>query len=176
MTAGELSLRRATVADTAPILKLINELAVRQVMLPRSPASVLENLRDFVVAEQNGAFVGCGALHIVWSDLAEIRSIAVAPDAQKSGIGFAMAEELLDDARALGIARVFAFTYVAEFFAKLGFHEVEHESLPHKVFSDCMNCPKFTQCDEIAVMRVLDAEAPVTIERAVSEVPLPRRR
>lgn len=168
-------IRKATVADAAPILKLVNELAVQQVMLPRSPASVLENIRDFVIAEIDGQFAGCGALHIVWSDHAEIRSIAVNPALQTKGLGRAMAEQLIEEAKQLKIAKLFAFTYVPGFFAKLGFHQVEHETLPHKVFHDCMNCPKFTQCDEIAVVRVLDEKPQVSITRAISEVPMPTK-
>ncbi len=170
-----LTIRKARVADATRILGLVNELAVRQVMLPRSPASVLENIRDFVVAEQDGEFVGCGALHIVWSDLAEIRSIAVDPDAQTRGIGKRMAETLIDEAQDLGIAKLFAFTYVPGFFDKLGFAVVEHDTLPHKVFQDCMNCPKFQACDEIAVERVLDETNSVSLRREVSELPRPAR-
>lgn len=175
---GGLSVRKANVADAKSILGLVNELAVRQVMLPRSPASVLECIRDFVVAELDGRFVGCGALHVVWSDLAEIRSIAVSPDVQTRGIGQLMAETLIEEARELKVAKLFAFTYVARFFEKLEFEVVEHETLPHKVFSDCMNCPKFQACDEIAVVRVLDADSAISMNREVSDLPnvMPSRR
>jgi amino-acid N-acetyltransferase len=150
-----LVLRSARVDDVGDMLELVNELAAAGVMLPRSPASVVENLRDFVVATVDDKFVGCGALAIIWTDLAEIRSIAVAPEYRAHGIGRQIAEELLRIADDLGIARVMAFTYVVGFFEKLGFRVVEHAHLPHKVFNDCLNCPKFHKCDEIAVLKEL---------------------
>lgn len=152
-----VTIRRAVLADAQPILELVNGLALEQIMLPRSPGSVIENIRDFVVAEEGGRFVGCGALHVVWTDLAEIRSIAVVPEHHKRGFGRLMAERLVADAEELGVARLFAFTYAPGFFRKLEFEVVEHASLPHKVFGDCRNCPKFMACDEIAMQRVLDA-------------------
>jgi len=170
-----VKIRKAVLADAQPILELVNELALRQIMLPRSPGSVIENIRDFVIAEEGGRFVGCGALHVVWADLAEIRSIAVAPEQQKRGFGRLMAERLIEEARELGVARLFAFTYSPGFFGKLDFEVVEHASLPHKVFGDCRNCPKFLACDEIAMQRVLDpaAVAPGGFARA-SDLMLPR--
>ena len=148
-------LSRATIAHVEPIMELVNGLAADGVMLPRSPASIVEKLRDFVVAYVDGEFAGCGALAVIWTDIAEIRSIAVDPRFQKFGIGRDIALRLIDDAEELGIARVMAFTYVTGFFEKLGFGVVEHSSLPHKVFTDCLNCPKFHKCDEIAVVKVL---------------------
>jgi len=154
-----LVVRPATLRDVPSILALVNRLAQQQVMLPRSPASVIEGIRDFRVAEVDGDFVGCGALHVVWADLAEVRSLAVDPDAQRSGAGRAMVEALVSDAQALGVPRLFAFTYVPGFFEKLSFHVVQHEALPHKVFKDCLHCPKFQACDEIAMERILDPSA-----------------
>ena len=168
---GDVTIRKAKVADADSILRLVNALAKDQLMLPRSPASIIENLRDFVVAEQDGRFAGCGGLHVVWSDLAEIRSIAVEPELQRSGLGRRMAEQLIDEARELGVAKVFAFTYVPGFFERLGFGVVEHGSLPHKVFGDCMNCPKFNACDEIAMLRVL-MESTATHEKGPLSLPL----
>lgn len=151
--------RPATVRDVPAILDLVNRLAQQQIMLPRSPASVVEGIRDFVVADLDGDFAGCGSLHVVWSDLAEIRSLAVDPEAQGFGVGKAIAEQLIADARMLGVPRLFAFTYVPGFFEKLDFRTVPHEDLPLKVFKDCLNCPKFQACDEIAMERILDPEA-----------------
>ncbi|HIE69285.1 MAG TPA: N-acetyltransferase [Planctomycetes bacterium] len=155
----KVTVRPATARDADAILTLVNELAVQQVMLPRSPASVIENLRDFAIAEVDGAFAGCGALAITWTDLAEVRSLAVHPAHQKHGIGRAIVDWLVTDAERLGINRLFAFTYVPDFFEKLSFVIAEHEELPHKVFNDCMHCPKFLACDEIAMTRVLDENA-----------------
>lgn len=167
-----LVIRDARVTDAGSIMRLINELALRHIMLPRSPASVIEHIRDFVVAEVDGRFAGCAALHVIWSDMAEIRSIAVHPDLHKGGIGRAMAERLIEIAGELGLPKVYCFTYVPGFFEKLGFRVVEHRELPHKMFNDCKNCPKFTACDEIAMIRVLREPTP---EEAAEGPTLPSR-
>ena len=175
---ADFVIRRAKVADTADILDLVNGLAADQVMLPRSPASIIENIRDFVVAEVGEHFGGCAALAVIWSDIAEVRSIAVAPEFRKLGIGRAMTERLLAEAEELGVGRVMAFTYVPDFFARLGFVVVDHASLPHKVFNDCLNCPKFHRCDEVAVLKELSetpdapARGPLSLPRPGT--PLPR--
>lgn len=176
---NDITVRDAIVDDAPRILRLVNELASRQLMLPRSPVSVIENIRDYTIAEVDGKFAGCGALHVIWTDLAEIRSLAVDPAAQSQGLGRRIVERLVVEAERLGIARLFAFTYVPGFFDKMGFHVVEHASMPHKVFHDCMNCPKFNACDEIAMLRVLkevDEEherGPLSLPRA-GMLPLPR--
>lgn len=176
---SDIVVRRARVADVEPILLLVNGLAQEQLMLPRSPMSVYEGLRDYVIAETgDGDFLGCGALHVVWGDLAEVRSLAVDRETRKAGVGRAIVDRIVADAKELGIPRLFAFTYVPGFFTKLGFHEVLHESLPHKVFGDCMHCPKFLACDEIAMVRELDiqrlASTPV-VNAPPNSFPLPRR-
>ena len=173
----KVTVRPATALDADSILTLVNELAVQQIMLPRSPASVIENLRDFAIAQVDGEFAGCGALAVTWTDLAEIRSLAVDPAMQNYGVGRAIVEWLVADARRLEINRLFAFTYVPGFFEKLSFVQAEHEELPHKVFNDCMHCPKFLACDEIAMTRVLDAGAagkPMPDQQR-PPFPLPRR-
>ncbi|MFN3241217.1 MAG: N-acetyltransferase [Planctomycetota bacterium] len=177
MPEPNVTVRPARVADVEPILALVNELAVQQVMLPRSPASVIENVRDFHIAEVDGAFAGCGALAICWTDIAEIRSLAVHPDHQKHGIGRRLVDALVDEARALGIPRLFAFTYVPGFFRKVGFATAAHDQLPHKVFNDCLHCPKFLACDEVAMTRSLDVDEPAGDVPGMPKpaFPLPRR-
>ena len=172
-----VTVRPARVADAEPILELVNELAVQQVMLPRSPASVVENLRDFHVAEVDGAFAGCGALAITWTDIAEVRSLAVHPDHQRHGIGRKLVDALVAEAMQLGLPRLFAFTYVPGFFRKVGFTTTAHEQLPHKVFNDCMHCPKFMACDEVAMTRSLQVEEPAATLMGMPKpaFPLPRR-
>lgn len=176
-TIGQVVVRPARVADTKAILTLVNELAVQQVMLPRSPASVIENIRDFFLAEVGGEFAGCGALAVTWTDIAEIRSLAVRPAMQKHGVGRVLVDALVGDAQRLGIPRLFAFTYVPGFFAKVGFTICQHEDLPHKVFNDCRHCPKFMACDEIAMTRVLDAKAspPKLFGKPQRAMPMPQR-
>ncbi len=174
----EITIRKALLTDAQDILDLVNGLAQDQVMLPRSPASVVENIRDFQIAEVDGAFAGCAALAVIWSDIAEVRSIAVSPDHQGLGLGRSMLEQLIDEALALGLHRVMAFTYVPDFFVRQGFHLVEHADLPHKVFNDCLNCPKFNCCDEVAVLRELrgGSSAPTRgpLSLPTPGVPLPR--
>ena len=174
---GKVTVRPALVADAKQIMTLVNELALRQGMLPRSPASVIENIRDFMIAEVDGQFAGCGALAITWTDIAEVRSLAVDPAMQKHGIGRILVDALVEDAKRLGIPRLFAFTYVPGFFAKMGFTICEHEQLPHKVFNDCTHCPKFLACDEIAMTRVLDAKASPSkfFAKPQRAIPLPQR-
>lgn len=173
------TVRPARVDDAPEILELINALAQEQVMLPRSPLSIYEGLRDFVVAEVDGEFAGCGALKVVWADLAEVRSLAVKKTMQKHGIGRALVDRIVADAHVLGVPTLFAFTYVPGFFGKVDFNVVQHESLPHKVFSDCMHCPKFMACDEIAMLRVLrpldEDELGARVSATPNSFPLPRR-
>ena len=172
-----VTIRPARVADVERILALVNELAVQQVMLPRSPASVIENLRDFHVAEVDGAFAGCGALAVCWSDLAEVRSLAVHPDHQQHGLGRRLVDALVEEAQELGIPRLFAFTYVPDFFRKVGFELTAHDQLPHKVFNDCLHCPKFLACDEVAMTRTLAVASPTADLNGMPQpaFPLPRR-
>ena len=131
-------------------------------MLFRSHAELYERVRDFFVAEDSGSLVGICALEIVWGDLAEVRSLAVAAGQQGRGIGRALVEAVVEEARRLEIQRVFALTYEQIFFEKLGFHLVEKAALPTKVWSTCVKCPKRDGCDEIAMVRtILDRAAVV---------------
>ena len=120
-------------------------------MLPRSRADLYESLREFQVAEADGEVVGCAALAIQWDSLAEIKSLAVAETVQGRGVGRRLVSACLEDARALGIARVFALTLAPAFFERQGFVRLAKEELPHKVWADCVRCPKFPDCDEEAV-------------------------
>jgi amino-acid N-acetyltransferase len=146
--------RKATLADVETIHRLINSYASKGVMLPKTLLQLYENLRDYtVVVDSVGTgLAACGALHIYWENLAEIRALAVAPDTSRRGMGSALVTALIQEARSLGIARVFLFTYVPEFFARFGFTQTEHSSMPLKVFNECFQCPKFNSCDEIAMV------------------------
>jgi len=149
-------LRAARISDVAEMAQFINSFAQRNLMLPRPLNRMYENLRDYVVVEEDGKVVGCGALHILWYDLAEIRSVAVREGFQHRGYGKAILNSLLDDARKLGVHQVFMLVLpdgaMARLARKSGFREVSKDELPHKVWSDCLNCPKFTECDEIALI------------------------
>jgi len=124
-------------------------------MLFRSMADIYENLQAFTVAEVNGGVVGCCALEIVWSDLAEIKSLAVDEANKEKGIGKMLVSAAIEQAGLLGVPRVFALTLEPDFFEKLGFEVVKKETLPMKVWSDCARCPKQQNCDEIAVVKTV---------------------
>ncbi|MEN3027891.1 MAG: N-acetyltransferase [Aquificaceae bacterium] len=144
-------IRKPTVREAIHIYDLINHYAREGILLPRSLSSIYENIRDFWVFEREGQILGCAALHILWEDLAEIKSLAVREDHRGEGIGMALVEACLKEARELGIKRVFVLTYAQGFFSKFGFEEVEKTKLPHKVWGECINCVKFPSCDEVAL-------------------------
>jgi amino-acid N-acetyltransferase len=142
--------------DVEPIYALITEFSRTESMLPRSRADLYESLRDFVVAQRGSSVIGCGALTIEWDNLAEIKSLAVARRYQHRGTGTRLVKACLAEARRLDIGKVFALTSAPAFFEHQGFHRVDRESLPHKVWSDCLKCTKFPDCDELAVAIELD--------------------
>jgi len=131
---------------------LINHFASKGLMLPKARLKLYENIRDFWVAESDGALAGCGAMHVIWFDLGEVRSLAVAEPYQKYGVGRRIVERLLSDATELKLPRIFALTYQAAFFERMGFIEVDKATMPQKVWGECMDCPKFPNCDETALV------------------------
>jgi len=145
--------RKATFKDVEAIHKLINDYADKGLMLARSRNVLYETLRDMVVAEDSGVVVGVGGLHLVWDELAEVRAMAIAPNVTKQGVGRKIVETLIEEARLLGVKTLFTLTYQPGFFAKLDFAEIPKEQLPHKVWKECINCPKFPNCDETAMIR-----------------------
>ncbi len=151
-----MDLRKAAFKDVEAIQELINYYAEQGLMLAKSRNTLYENLRDFTVAEEDGKIVGVGALHMVWDQLAEVRSLAVQPDKKRSGIGRRIVDTLTEEAVIYGIGTMFTLTYQPEFFQSLGFHEVPKEKLSHKVWKECINCPKFPNCDEIAMIKVIE--------------------
>jgi amino-acid N-acetyltransferase len=150
-----MNVRPAKIADARAINALINEYAEQDMMLFRSLADIYENLRSFHVAEEDGRIVGCCALQIIWSDLAEIKSLAVDQSKKGTGIGKALVEASLAHAEDLGLPRVFALTLEPAFFERLGFKKVDRDALPMKVWSDCARCPKQDNCDETALIKNL---------------------
>ena len=140
-------------SDVKGIHRLIAEYARKGDMLPRSLADIYENLRDyFVFEEDDGELVGSAAIHIMWEDLAEVRSLAVREGKMRRGVGTRLVESCISEAIMLGIDRVFALTYKPEFFEKLGFHIVDKAELPQKIWTDCLKCSKFPDCDEVALV------------------------
>lgn len=149
-----MKIRKAQVKDVPRIHKLVNDYARQNSMLPRSLNDLYDKLRDMFVAEEGDRLLGVCGLHVLWDDLAEIRSLAVRRDAQRSGIGRALVSRAIKDAKTLGIRRVFALTYVPEFFrAAFKFRDIEKSELPHKIWGECLHCPKFPDCDELAVIK-----------------------
>ncbi len=153
-------IRRATLKDIPAMLGLINAYAARQIMLPRTEFEMAENIRDFVVAFEGDELAGCGALHFYTPSSGEIRSLAVAPGRKESGIGRRIVEALETEARDNDLELFFAFTYLPAFFAKLGFVEVDRGELPLKAWKDCIRCPKFQACDEVAMLKQLGVNRP----------------
>jgi amino-acid N-acetyltransferase len=149
------AVRKAVMHDIPAILGLINGYAARGVMLPRTEFEMSEAIRDFSVVLSGNDLVGCGALHFYSPSVGEIRSLAVAEQAKAHGVGRRLVEALVNEANTYELDAVFAFTYVVEFFNKVGFDVVERGVLPLKAWKDCLRCPKFHQCDEIAVLRIL---------------------
>ncbi len=148
-------IRKALIQDVKPIHKLLGYYADQGLLLPRSLSELYDHLRDHFVVEDRSSqnsIIGVSALGICWEDLAEIRSLAIAKNEQGKGLGSQLVETCLEEARSLGLKRVFTLSYVPGFFSKLGFKEVEKSVLPHKIWGDCLKCPKFPDCDETAMM------------------------
>ncbi len=143
--------RKAVFDDVEQIFELVNVYAQDGVMLARSRNTLYETLRDMYVAEENGEILGVGGLHIVWDALAEVRTLAVAKKALRHHIGGTIVKKLIEEGKTLGIKRVFTLTYQDKFFGSLGFKVVTKDDLPQKVWKDCIDCPKFPNCDEIAM-------------------------
>lgn len=152
-----VAVRKAAMRDIPGILSLINSYAADGIMLPRTEFEMSENIRDFSVAYDENLLIGCGALHFYTPTSAEVRSLAVSRQAKQHGIGRAIVTALEAEARENDLDDIFAFTYVPGFFAKLGFSEIERGELPLKAWKDCLRCPKFQNCDEIAVLKRLSS-------------------
>ena len=150
------SVEKATISDVPQMHQLINYFADKGEMLARSLSEIYENIRDYFIVRQGERVIACVALHISWSDLAEIKSVAVAEDSQEQGIGAQLVEACLNEARELGIPTVFCLTYKPAFFKKLGFSQLDKLELPHKVWGECYRCPKFPNCDEVALIYHLE--------------------
>lgn len=154
---SELYIRKAKMQDVRTVHAMLMRCAQREELLPRSLNDLYGKLRDFfvLVDREDESVRGCCALAICWEDIAEIRSLVVEPELQKGGWGRRLVEAGLSEAVLFGVYRVFTLTYVPGFFARLGFEEVGKDVLPQKVWADCLNCPKFPECDEVAMLLTL---------------------
>jgi amino-acid N-acetyltransferase len=153
MKAGKtmITFRKAKMSDVENLHQLITDFAEKGLMLPRSRNTLYESLREFIIIEDQGQLVGTGALHIIWDDLAEIRALAIKEKYQRQGIGQQLIARLVKEAGEIDIHQVFALTYQVGFFGKCGFTEVNKDKMPHKIWKECIDCPKFPNCDEVAM-------------------------
>jgi len=163
---SHIVIQKAQVRDVEEILALVNGYAASNLMLPRGPQYLYENIRDFVIAsdpdvpvysltetrEVLNLLVACGSLHVLWDDIAEIRALAIHPDYQHLGLGSKIVEHMKAEAKTIGIHRLFTFTLTEDFFKTLGFHKIIRKDLPPKVWGECSRCPKYFQCDEVGMV------------------------
>ena len=147
-----MKLRRATVEDVKDIYNLIKEFSDRGLLLKRTMSNIFDNIRDFFIIEENNEIAGIGSLHVCWEDLGEIRSLCVKDEFAKKGFGRELVRVCLEDAKSIKLKRVFVLTYNVDFFKKIGFEVIDKKLLPHKVWAECVNCPKFPECDEVAMI------------------------
>ncbi|MCX6799343.1 MAG: N-acetyltransferase [Candidatus Diapherotrites archaeon] len=144
-------IKKATMRDAENIKELLSSYAKKRLLLDRSVVGIYEGIREFFVAEKDGKFAGCCALHFCWEDLAEIRSLAVKEKFKDNGYGKRLVEAALEEAKGFGVKKVFTLTFVPVFFRRLGFAEISKDALPHKIWSDCINCVHFPNCRETAM-------------------------
>jgi amino-acid N-acetyltransferase len=163
---GQIFIQKAQIRDVEEILELVNTFAASNLMLPRGPQYLYENIRDFVIACDRNVpvysltetrevlymIVACGGLHVLWEDIAEIRALAIHPDYQHLGLGSTLVEFMKEEAKQLGIRRLVTFTLTEEFFKTLGFKQKNRAELPSKVWSECSRCPKYFRCDEVGMV------------------------
>ncbi len=163
---SQIIIQKAQIRDVEEILQLVNGFAASNLMLPRGPQYLYENIRDFVIASDRrvpvysltetrevlNLIVACGSLHVLWEDMAEVRALAIHPDYQHLGLGSKLVEYMKDEARQLGIHRLFTFTLTEEFFRALGFNKTKRKDLPPKVWGECSRCPKYFRCDEVGMV------------------------
>ncbi|AHN22304.1 N-acetyltransferase [Lysinibacillus sphaericus] len=151
-----MKIYNATTADVTPVYELIKIYADKEIVLPRSLLSIYQQLQCLYVVKDNAKVVGVAGLHVLGQDLAEVRSLVVDPDYQQKGIGRMLVEHIIQESPKLGVERLISLTYQVKFFSKLGFQIVKRDDLPEKVWTDCVNCPKINNCDEVAMVKYLE--------------------
>lgn len=147
-----IKIEKACIKDVSQMHRLINDFADRDEMLARPLSEIYENIRDYFVVREGDKVIACVALHVMWEDLAEIKSLAVAEGSQKQGVGNELVKTCLEEAKELGLSTVFCLTYKPTFFERAGFSQIDKMELPHKVWTECFRCPKFPNCDEVALI------------------------
>ena len=150
---SDIVYRKPNFDDIEEIFNLINDYATEGVMLPKSRSTLYETIREIIVAvDEENKVIGVGALHVVWNELAEVRSMAVNREYTRHGIGAEIVKRLIDEGKTFGVKKFFTLTYKPGFFQTLGFHTITKDELPHKIWRECIDCPKFPNCDEIAMI------------------------
>jgi amino-acid N-acetyltransferase len=147
-----IKIEKACIRDVSQMHHLINYFADKDEMLARPLSEIYENIRDYFVVREGDEVIACVALHVMWEDLAEIKSLAVAESSQQQGIGNELVKACLDEAKELGLSTIFCLTYKPRFFERVGFSQIDKMELPHKVWTECFRCPKFPNCDEVALI------------------------
>ncbi|MDR1940767.1 MAG: N-acetyltransferase [Endomicrobium sp.] len=147
-----INIRPAKVSDVKTIHKIVEYYADNKEMLHRSLNSIYENIQEYIVAEENGEVIACGALHVAWEDLAEVKALAVAPEHRRKKLGTKIVHKLQENAKELGVTKVFSLSFKPNFFIKLGYSVIPKESLPHKIWSECINCHLFPDCGEVPLL------------------------
>ena len=145
-------IEKARIKDVTQMHQMINDFSGRNEMLARSLSEIYENIRDYFVVREGDQVLACVALHVMWSDLAEIKSLAVADNIQRQGVGRQLVAACLEEAKEIGLTTVFCLTYKPGFFEQSGFTKIDKMDLPHKVWTECFRCPKFPNCDEVALV------------------------
>ncbi len=162
-----MEIKQASLDDVPGIAALVDRFARNGEILPRRIEDIYQSVREWVVAKEDGQILGCASLVVLWADMAEVRSMVVAPEAQGMGVGRRLMAALLVQAAQMELPQVIALTRKPGFFVKLGFRTVPRESLPRKMWKDCVHCTKFVGCDEVAMVR------PVYIPAEEQEYPMP---
>jgi amino-acid N-acetyltransferase len=169
-----LNIRPARVGDVPAIYELIRTFADRKLMIRRSMGELYESIREFLVAvDEENRVIGCVALHVFWEDLAELKCLAVVEGNQSKGIGRGLVNACWKAARDLEINSVFTLTYVHEFFERCGYHQIDKAELPHKIWNECVRCPLFPNCQEVALIRTHEQkteEALASLELETAEI------
>ena len=150
---ADIKVDRARVGDASSVHRLISRFADKGEVLPRALSEIYDGIRDYFVVRQGGRLVACAALHVTWIDLAEIRSLAVDEEEQKQRIGSLLVQACIDEAKELGIPKIFCLVRKPAFFERHGFQLIDKMELPQKVWAECYRCPKFPNCDEVALIR-----------------------
>ena len=154
-----MKVEKARIIDAPEIHKLVNHFAAMDQMLPRPLSEVYENIRDYFMVQGGEKMLGCGALHICWGDLVEVKAVAVTEGEQGKGVGKVLVEACIEEAKQLDVPEVFCLTYKPDFFSRFGFRQVDLMELPRKVWGECQRCPKYPDCDEIAMVLQLKPQA-----------------